>query len=145
MAQGDINNDVEQFEKLEISSSLGFATVSDSTHSAARHSDSSDSPAQAKTGIHTLPEELVQLIANCIWREKERKSWYDRLEESAHCDGGEERKRMRMDCLAFSSCCRGMRRSIFQEYLLANVTVDFCEQEWLSLASLSEKNRSYIK
>jgi hypothetical protein len=151
MTQDSTDPGIMDFVNLEISPPSPSPADQDPGTPVLQSPNIPDSSHAEATGLHSLPEELIRVIVDHLWREEETSNWYDPLDGDKpqvlfrDRPGFRNGKRMRKSCLAFSSCCKSLRQIIFQEYLLENVTLVLSEMEWALLASLSERTRSQIK
>lgn len=93
-----------------------------------------------------MPAEILHLVVGHLWTREDHTNWYDPfdLDRSSYREKM-NRSRMRKDALALASCSKDLRRTIFQDGMVDEVTVKMDRQELSELAALSEDVRCCVR
>jgi hypothetical protein len=100
----------------------------------------STTPPSPAIGLLDLPDELVTQIASHLYTKKTNANWYDRFERHDYF-----RKGMRKDALSFSACCKELRRVVFHEWMLLEVSVRCTKEELETFSSMPKSVRCHIR
>lgn len=101
----------------------------------------SSSPATS-IRLQDLPDEILQEITGFWWSESSVE-WHESRDPSflTACQNSE----MRRDALAFSSCCKNLRRRVFRDSLITNITAGLSYEGLVQLESISADLRSCVR
>jgi hypothetical protein len=89
-----------------------------------------------------MPDDVLHHITGFLWSEPSEE-WHEFRDPSVlRCRNHPER---RNDALALSSCCKSLRRSVFQDLLVTNVMIDLSYEDLLQLESMSADLRRHVR
>lgn len=92
-----------------------------------------------------LPTEILQIVVDYLWIKREYFRWYDRFEARSDYSSQQSRLKGRKEVLAFSSCSKYLRKLLFQDSMLKEVTVKLEEKELSKLAALPDDLRRCVR
>jgi hypothetical protein len=88
--------------------------------------------------LQDMPDDILHHIAKLS-----PEDWHQSRKLSSL--GRRKHPERRKDALAFSSCCKNFRRSVFQDLLITNLMVDFSYEDLLQLESVSADLRGHVR
>jgi hypothetical protein len=92
--------------------------------------------------LQDMPDEILQQITAFLWSEPSEE-WHEFRDPSflTRCQNPE----MRRDAIAFSSCCKNLRRSVFRDSLITTLTAKLSYEDLLELESASSDLRGRVR